>query len=329
MTEEGSGMPHKTKDKRHLCNSDYHNPTSYIMSLETRKMIAALAREKHILVIEDGINNLLTENPCLPFASFALNRSSICQACPKTIARQVENCFCPCARPVSPLLAHLYSMNISISPRCLQPSIRRTDCRWDCRWNYKGRKEELRRRNHIISQSWLHWTARLQPHERYLRLPDYFTGKSLEICAKQAGVQVYGTERFQIGNQTGEKAVRISVITRRPWEDLEEGLDGWGDSGWAVSVFPSAIICSDLRNIGPVKLGIHYEVISIVEPPAFPVFSCGLPQQDIDCVRPYKPKASMSSVYLETPVQSLHMIVRYCHEWLFLLVKVLVCLFMD
>ena len=59
---------------------------------------------------------------------------------------------------------------------------------------------------------------------RYLRLPDYFTGKSFEICAKQAGVQVYGAERFSVGNKPAEKAVRISVITPPSIGDLEEGI---------------------------------------------------------------------------------------------------------
>ena len=59
---------------------------------------------------------------------------------------------------------------------------------------------------------------------RYLRLADYFTGRSFEICAGQAGVQVYGAERFSVGNKPASKAVRISVITPPSMEDLEEGL---------------------------------------------------------------------------------------------------------
>ena len=59
---------------------------------------------------------------------------------------------------------------------------------------------------------------------RYLRLPDYFTGKSFEICARQAGVQVYGAERFSVGNKPAKPAVRISVITPPSMEDLEEGV---------------------------------------------------------------------------------------------------------
>ena len=44
------------------------------------------------------------------------------------------------------------------------------------------------------------------------------------LGARQAGVQVYGAERFSVGNKPAEKAVRISVITPPSMKDLEEGL---------------------------------------------------------------------------------------------------------
>ena len=79
--------------------------------------------------------------------------------------------------------------------------------------------------------AWINWklvAGRLRVHTEYnnnaLTLPDYFTGKSFEICAKQAGGQVYGAERFSVGNTPAEKAVRISVITPPSMGDLEEGI---------------------------------------------------------------------------------------------------------
>ena len=60
---------------------------------------------------------------------------------------------------------------------------------------------------------------------RYIRLPEHFTGKSFEICAKQAGVEVYGAERFSVGNKTPEKAIRISVVTPPTLEILTDGLN--------------------------------------------------------------------------------------------------------
>ena len=123
------------------------------------------------------------------------------------------------------LATTLYSMNISISPLLAAVSAGLiADGTAD--EIIRGRKEELRRRNHIISQSLKGFALDCPPTSpmRYLRLPDYFTGKSFEICAKQAGVQVYGAERFSVGNKPAEKAVRISVITPPSIGDLEEGI---------------------------------------------------------------------------------------------------------
>ena len=60
---------------------------------------------------------------------------------------------------------------------------------------------------------------------RYLRLPDYFTGKSFEICAKTGrGCRSMGLNGFQLAINRRKKAVRISVITPPSIGDLEEGI---------------------------------------------------------------------------------------------------------
>ena len=134
MTEEGIRYAvQNEKIKGIYVIPDYHNPTSHIMSLKTRKMIAALAREKHILVIEDGINNLLTENPLPPIASFAPEQVIYLSSLSKTIAAGLRTAFCPCAGPVSPLPGHhpLFHEYFHLPTACSR--IRGTDCRWDCR----------------------------------------------------------------------------------------------------------------------------------------------------------------------------------------------------
>ena len=47
--------------------------------------------------------------------------------------RRVEDCFCPCAGPVSPLPGHhpLFHEYFHLPTACSR--IRGTDCRWDCR----------------------------------------------------------------------------------------------------------------------------------------------------------------------------------------------------
>nr|WP_166434706.1 hypothetical protein [Enterocloster clostridioformis] len=85
------------------------------------------------------------------------------------------------------LATTLYSINISISPllAAVSAGLITDGIADEIIW---GRKEELRRRNHVISQSLKGFVLDCPPTSpmRYLRLPDYFTGKSFEICARQA-----------------------------------------------------------------------------------------------------------------------------------------------
>ena len=88
------------------------------------------------------------------------------------------------------------------------------------------RKQEIIKRNLITNEILGRFlvNSELTCPFRYLLLPDYFTGKSFEICARQAGVQVFGAERFSVGNKPAEKTVRISVITPPTAEILTDAL---------------------------------------------------------------------------------------------------------
>ena len=72
---------------------DYQNPTSHTMSLETRRMIAAVAREENLLVIEDGINNLLVAEPLPPIASFAPEQVILISSLSKTVSPGLRTAF--------------------------------------------------------------------------------------------------------------------------------------------------------------------------------------------------------------------------------------------
>lgn len=72
---------------------DFHNPTTHIMSLETRKMIARVAQEKDLFVIEDGINNLLEEEPLPPIAKYAPEQVVYLSSLSKTIAAGLRTAY--------------------------------------------------------------------------------------------------------------------------------------------------------------------------------------------------------------------------------------------
>lgn len=205
---------------------DYHNPTTHIMSPETRKMIAEIAKEKNLLVIEDSINNLLTDEPLPPIAAFAPEQTVCLSSLSKTVSAGLRTAFVHVPNRYHQQLAEaLYAMNIAVSPllATLSAGLIESGAADEI---LAERKRMIAERNHAVNEilaDFLPLGAFTSPL-RYLHLPQHFTGKRFEICAKEVGVQVYGAERFSIGSRPVEKAVRLSIITPPAMEDLREGL---------------------------------------------------------------------------------------------------------
>lgn len=227
MTEDGIRYAAQKENIKGLyVIPDYQNPTSHTMSLETRKMIAGVAIEENLLIIEDGINNLLSENPLPPIASFAPEQVVHIASLSKTVSPGLRTAFIHVPdRFHEKMATALYSMNISISPLLATVSAALIE---DGAADeiLAERRQGIIERNRIVNQILEKFVmpVGLTSPLRSIQLPEYFTGKSFELCARQAGVEVYGAERFSVGNKTPEKTVRISVTTPPSVEILTEGL---------------------------------------------------------------------------------------------------------
>lgn len=227
MTEEGIRYAVQNENVKGLyVIPDYQNPTAHIMSLETRKMIAKVAEEENLLVIEDGINNLLEENPMPPIATFAPEQVVYISSLSKTVSPGLRTAFVHVPGKFhEKLVTALYSMNISISPLLATVSAALIES-GAADEIIAERKTGIMERNLIVNKilNGFVLPSGLTSPLRYIQLPEHFTGKSFEICAKQAGVEVYGAERFSVGNKLPEKTVRISVTTPPSLEILADGL---------------------------------------------------------------------------------------------------------
>ncbi|MDE6620406.1 MAG: PLP-dependent aminotransferase family protein [Lachnospiraceae bacterium] len=227
MTEEGIRYAAQNENIKGLyVIPDYQNPTSHTMSVGTRKMIAAVAKEENLLIIEDGINNLLCEKPLPPIASFAPEQTVYIASLSKTVCPGLRTAFIHVPDQFhEKLVTALYSMNIAISPLLATVSAALIED-GTAEEILEDRKKGITERNRIVNQILEGFVipCGLTAPLRSVQLPEYFTGKSFEICAKQAGVEVYGAERFSVGNRTPEKTVRISVTTPSSVEILTEGL---------------------------------------------------------------------------------------------------------
>lgn len=123
------------------------------------------------------------------------------------------------------LVTTLYSMNIAISPLLATVSAGLIED-GIADEIIAERKRMIAGRNQIVNEilEGVPVAGELTSPLRYIQLPEYFTGKSFEICAREAGVQVYGAERFVVGNKPAPKTIRISVTTPPTISDLAEGM---------------------------------------------------------------------------------------------------------
>lgn len=203
---------------------DFHNPTTHTMSLETRRMIAEVARDTGLIIIEDAIYSFLKEQPLAPIASYAPEKVIYIASLSKTISPglRLSYIITPSALRKR-IMETLYNINISISPMMLELATRLI---------HDGVAETIlekhklyaKQQNALVNQYLGNYNI-LGDEAcifRWLILPDKFTGVQFELLAAKAGVQVYAAERFAVGNAKPINAVRLAITA--PENQLEQAL---------------------------------------------------------------------------------------------------------
>lgn len=205
---------------------DFHNPTAITMSIKNRQMIAEVANEQKILVIEDAINTMLHPNPLHPIAFY--NRTDIIYI--SSISKVLAPGFrlgiidCP-PRFKTAIYESLYAMNISVSQFLLHLFARLVSS-YEDEAIRKSRQDEIQKRNKYINEYFLE-TELLgdiySPH-RYLLLPDNINASAFEAQALKKGVQIYAIDRFIVGAKPSLPSIRIAITAPNSWEDFQKGV---------------------------------------------------------------------------------------------------------
>jgi len=203
---------------------DFHNPTTHTMSVETRKMIADVARQKDLLVIEDAIYSFLKEQPLAPIASYAPDKVIYIASLSKTLSPGLRLSFLvtpPALR--KKIMETLYNINISVSPIMLELAARLIH--EGVAQSILEKHRAYAKQQNVLVDQYLGDYHILGDEEcifRWLQLPDKFTGVQFELLASKAGVQVYAAERFAVGNTKPVNAVRLAIAA--PESQLEQAL---------------------------------------------------------------------------------------------------------
>lgn len=87
------------------------------------------------------------------------------------------------------------------------------------------RRKGLRARNRLLEEEPGGWLEPAEPCAplRWLWLPGHFSGKAFGVCARQAGVVVYGAERFAVGGGPVPRGARLAVSATPTEGELGEG----------------------------------------------------------------------------------------------------------
>ncbi|MGG0414085.1 PLP-dependent aminotransferase family protein [Peribacillus simplex] len=205
---------------------DYHNPTASFMSVENRKMIAAIAKKYKQFVIEDASYHLLNKKPLPAVASFAPEQVIYIASLSKSLAPGLRLAYLAVPDQFKePISKALYNLNITVS-QLLAELTARTIVSNQFKLLIEGHREQAIRRNQVVNRYLADYTCLGVETGifRWLLLPGKITGAEFESLAAQHGVQVYAAERFVVGNSSPERAVRVSVCATETLEELEQGL---------------------------------------------------------------------------------------------------------
>ncbi|MFE5427428.1 PLP-dependent aminotransferase family protein [Peribacillus simplex] len=203
---------------------DYHNPRASFMSVENRKMIAAIAKKYKQYVIEDASYYLLNKKPFPAVASFAPEQVIYIASLSKSLAPGLRLAYVAVPSQFKePISKALYNLNVS-------PLLAELTARMIVSNQFEvlieGHREQTIRRNQIVKRHLADYTCLGVETGifHWLLLPGKITGAEFETLAAQQGVQVYAAERFVFGNSCPERAVRVSVCAPETLAELERGL---------------------------------------------------------------------------------------------------------
>lgn len=205
---------------------DFHNPTNHIMSEDCRRMIARKAKELDLLILEDGINSLLMENPLCPIAALAPEHTIYMLSLSKTILPALRLAYLYVPSPyVEPLNHALYHLNLSQSSLLLELASRLI-VSGKLEPLFQARRRGIHARNQVLDHLLSGYTVLGNENclSRWLLLPKGITGAELEHLAKEKGVSVYGSERFAVGKEPPVAAARLAICAPQTMKELEEGL---------------------------------------------------------------------------------------------------------
>lgn len=205
---------------------DSQNPTASIMSTDMRKMIAGLAKELGILIIEDGICSLLGDGPA-PIQSFAPERTFYILSLSKCVSPALRLAYIAAPTESEAELSEaVYALDLSQSRILTELSARLIASR-KLDSLLERRIEGIVERNRMVDIIFEGCTLGGNERSlcRWLNIPDGIKAADIESAALEKGVRVYGSEHFATGSLVPIQGLRLCICSPKSVAELKTALE--------------------------------------------------------------------------------------------------------
>ncbi|MCJ2165295.1 PLP-dependent aminotransferase family protein [Pseudodesulfovibrio sp. S3] len=203
-----------------------HNPTTITIPEARRDELARLADKHDLIIIEDDAYDLTDPGRLEPVGNRARHRSIYIAGMSKSLAAGLRVAFVVAPASMLKPLAQAVLNTIWMAPPL---NVELTSM-----WINDGtadrvveqKRAEAARRYMLACDLLDGFRFRGKPSGFYLwcELPEPWTGQALENAAREHGVNVFGAEKFVVGDSPPPRAARISLTGTSTVDQLEKGL---------------------------------------------------------------------------------------------------------
>lgn len=201
------------------------NPTGIFMPVSRRQEIAAIARQYHLLLIEDDIYSFLAPNGVKSFFSILPEQTVHICSISKSLCAGLRVAFLAFPSKYREALC-TGMLHINLKTVSLNGEIVAELMESGAAFSIVHQKIALAQKRNQIFKS-VFETPKEDPLPRFfywLPLPAHLTSEEAELFALQKGVHVLGSHRFAMQNEQKSSYIRVSVTSPDTEDDFRKGL---------------------------------------------------------------------------------------------------------
>ncbi|WP_320006784.1 PLP-dependent aminotransferase family protein [Maridesulfovibrio sp.] len=204
------------------------NPTSVCMPLERREQIAMICCNHDLTIIEDDAYGLTVESDFPPVTSFAPERSVFIAGVSKSIAVGLRVAFMVAQGERFKQLAHAILNSVWMTPPLNVELIAQWIQDGTADITVKLKRQAARRRFEAVKDQLdgLGLGLGINPSGFFLwlSLPQSWKGYMVESRAREAGINIFGAEKFAVGGGPVPANIRLSLSGPKDIDELRKGL---------------------------------------------------------------------------------------------------------